>query len=552
MDNNARSYLMESLLGRYYLIDSIIGPFITEEQRRGIYDELLKVYCITPDALTEEYYRVSNSKEFREIDDLPSYERLCRLIEYAQLCGHSAELTDVDRVILAQKREAMMIRSEVFKQGKNLTAELIYETLLKEALNGNVQIMTVLAYMEYHGICICTDRNRAIKRIRLCGAWNDLLGNLMGIAYDGENSERYFSTLSAVLRTTGQRRIFEGICSYYGRDTYCPDFPVARIMEKAFALNVIDRSRYDRNYAKVAFSRVISVEDKEKLLLDRQKDALLSLTGIPFDVSGDERLELDRTCLDKIPLERANEKRRILQNVTVGARKPNPIYTPLLVVSGDGYVTDMYKEGLRQGFRQSRVIEVDASTLTYQDFAPGRENLFLRGMTETKQYRTVFFITGCESLEEEQLEELCKMLDFNYRKKFKLIQPTISLDLSGVLIVLFATERKGAVSVLEDRCDTVLTERVTKNEKDLVIEALFDEGFSALGWDRVPLEEGCKEYLSKYPSNEVCRIVDYVLQSAIYENAECITVDLIRSVCSDRSILSSRKGFGYVGGNDNA
>ena len=294
------------------------------------------------------------------------------------------------------------------------------------------------------------------------------------------------------------------------------------------------------------------MEDKEKLLLDRQKDALLSLTGIPFDVSGDERLELDRTCLDKIPLERANEKRRILQNVTVGARKPNPIYTPLLVVSGDGYVTDMYKEGLRQGFRQSRVIEVDASTLTYQDFAPGRENLFLRGMTETKQYRTVFFITGCEALEEEQLEELCKMLDFNYRKKFKLIQPTISLDLSGVLIVLFATERNGAVSVLEDRCDTVLTERVTKNEKDLVIEALFDEGFSALGWDRVPLEEGCKEYLSKYPSNEVCRIVDYVLQSAIYENAECITVDLIRSVCSDRSILSSRKGFGYVGGNDNA
>ena len=66
--------------------------------------------------------------------------------------------------------------------------------------------------------------------------------------------------------------------------------------------------------------------------------------------------------------------------------------------------------------------------LTLQDFVGAKENFILRGLSETRDSHTVFLIKHCDELGERELEELIKLLDYDYRRKFKLLEPTVCLD----------------------------------------------------------------------------------------------------------------------------
>ena len=115
---NAVGYLIEPLLTQFFLIDAICRGFISETQKRKIFNELAKIFCVPLNRETEEYYSVATSSHYNNITDYATYERLCRLIEFAESSGQTTEMTLIDRVVLAKKREAMLIKSEIFKQSK--------------------------------------------------------------------------------------------------------------------------------------------------------------------------------------------------------------------------------------------------------------------------------------------------------------------------------------------------------------------------------------------------------------------------------------------------
>lgn len=546
------AYLLEPFLTQYYLLDAVCGTFMTEAEETKLFYALANVFCIPESKELKRYYEDSRLAHFSEMKDVATYERLCRTIEFAQQGGQDIHLTDSDRIILAQKREAMNIKTELFGQAKNLTKEMVSSTLLTMAMNGNIDAMAMLSYMEYHGICVCKDTHNAIKRMRLCAKWNHLFGNLMGIAYDEENRQAYFDTLYTVLRNASQKQVFDYICTVRENNGVFEKNPVARIIEKAFGLNVVKRNIYDQGFAKVAFSELISVEDKEKILLNKQKDAIVSLSDIPFDVTWEDTIAFDEHCTDTLPLTRENEIKKILQNIAVARNCPAEAYTPLLIVASDDYVTDMYSKMLKSGFDRAAVIEVDAGTLSGQDFAGGKDNVFLRGLSETKAARTVFMLKHCEELEEEKLDELLKVLDYEYRKKFKLFQPPVSLDLSGLLFVLFAAEHNAGVTKLAACCDTVWTERISTEEKTSVVESVFHSRSRSFGCAGLEMEEGCTAFLAAYDTRQVQQIVDGALRCAIFEKSSYITLSSMQSVCKEQNITVSRRGFGYAGGNYHA
>ena len=134
----------------------------------------------------------------------------------------------------------------------------------------------------------------------------------------------------------------------------------------------------------------------------------------------------------------------------------------------------MYVDALKAGFaKKNKVFEVDAGTLSVQDFAGSKENFLLRGLSETKESHTVFLVKHCENIGDSEQEELKKLLDYEYRRKFKLLEPTVSLDMSDVLIVLFASEVTESVRRLAKECDVVWTRRINDDEKQTVILLLW-------------------------------------------------------------------------------
>lgn len=168
-------------------------------------------------------------------------------------------------------------RRELFTE---LTRETVLAGLSAKAENGSIDAMTTLAYLEYHGIFGCADRENAVRRARLCGRWIDLFGNLLCIAYDS-NPQNCYDTLFT------ERPVLQHICAFTGYTGVCWRLPEARLMEKAFGLDIIKRSTFDRTFAKAAYSRLLSMEDKEKLLLSPQREVL---TALPFDLRQEDAL----------------------------------------------------------------------------------------------------------------------------------------------------------------------------------------------------------------------------------------------------------------------
>ena len=93
-------YLLEPFLAQYYLLEAICGDLLTEQEQEKMFRELARVFCISREEGLEEYYRASRSEQFRAIDDITSYERLCRTIEFAHRVGQEVTLTARDRLML--------------------------------------------------------------------------------------------------------------------------------------------------------------------------------------------------------------------------------------------------------------------------------------------------------------------------------------------------------------------------------------------------------------------------------------------------------------------
>ncbi len=550
-----REYLVQPFLTEYYLLESVCGGFWDEEEKNRIFDLLAEVFCITDREVLELYRYESFREHFADITDHASYERFCRTVEFAKKCGQDLHFTDVDRVILAQKRAAMAVRSDVFGNVKTLTRESIADTLMTKARGGNVDAMLMLSFMEYHGIFVCKDEARAIKRVRICARWNSLFGNLMGLKYDRENRTGYINNIFTVSKTADQKQTYEHICKVYRYKNEGEKCCIASILEKAFELGIIKRGVYDRGFASVAFSTLISAEDKKKILLCRHKDAVAALSDIPFDIRRGEKNVFDNTAVERLPLCRASESEKILQNFTVAARCPSEVYMPLLIVANDEFVANMYGKMLKDGFADASIVEFDAGTLGAQDFAPTKENIFLRGLSETKNSRTLFVFKHCEELSMDLIEQFEDILDYENRRKFKLFQPSVSLDLSDIMIVMFASERTSGVNRIAERCDTVISSRISDAEKPKVVEAMLGERTRSYGCEGLTLEDGCAEYLAHYDTKRIHRIIDGVLKSVICSGADKVTLDLVKKVCGENSIKGSesvRIGFGYIGGENNA
>lgn len=541
-------YLLEPFLARFYLLESICGSFMTEQEKKAMFRELAEVFCLPDCDELRSLYEVSQQAHFSAIRDLNDYERLCRTMEFAEQSGQDMAVSSLDRMILAQKREAMTVRAELFRQEKNLTRETVSTALLDRAMNGSIHAMAILSYMEYHGICVCTDQSTAVKRLRLCARWNDLFGNLMGIAYDRERTQQYYDNLGTILRSATQKHVFDHICRFHGFAGDYEKNSIARIIERAFGLNIIKREQYDQVFARVAYSALIGIEDKEKLLLNKQKDAIVSLSDLPFDARWTEPAVFDETCGETLPLDRKEEVGKILQNLAVARQCPAEVYLPLLIVAQDEYLTEMYSDMLKKGLSAAPVVELDAAALTAQDLTGCRENVFLRGLSETKSARTVFLLKHCEELREEQVDELVRMLSYEYRRKFKLFQPAVSLDLSGLQFVLLAGERNSQVMKLAAHCDTVWTERIRVEEKDAVVNTLFHSRSASFGHGNMTMEEGCLEYLAAYDTRQVQLIVDCALRGAIFHNRDSISLSAIKTICADQNINTPKRGFGYMGG----
>lgn len=541
-------YLSQMFLSRYFLFDSICGNFLTEDERHKSFFEMARIFCLNDDNKIRELFEETEAEHFRSITDFSSYERFCRLLEFAEKSNQQVRLSPSEKKILAQKRAALNSRQNIFGKELALTEEDIYSTLLSTAMNGNVDSMTVLAFMELHGICIFKDSENAIKRIRLCAEWNNIFGLLMGILYDADNKKDYFNCLYTILNNENRKQIFGFICESCGFDGPFIKDNEARVLERAFELGLADRNIYNNKIATVVFSEMISIDDKKKLLLDGAKGSIETYSDIPFAAVQKGVFTIDSEKTKKFPLKRSEETAKIIRNLRLYERGPASICSPLFIISPDMFLSEMYSTMISQVLCDTPVVELDAGTFDSRSLAPVRENVILRSLSETKTAQTVFIIRNCEELEDGVLDDLKNLLDYGYRKRFPLNNPSVAIDLSQIVLILFSGSRDCEASGLAAECDTVYVEKINPDEKKTVINTLFRNRKAEFGIKKATLSEDSITQLLKSDTKDLQRIIDGVLRKVIFRKSTVITKDDIVTLCKELNIVNAKNGFGYVGG----
>lgn len=316
-------------------------------------------------------------------------------------------------------------------------------------------------------------------------------------------------------------------------------------MEKAFGMEIIKRGVYDRLFAQAAFSGLLCPEDKEKLLLGPQRELLGTL---PFDLRAGNGLCFEESCAGDLPLRREEEVRRILQNFAVARYCPVDVYKPLLITASEDYPVQMYGRMLKHALQGTAVMELDAGTLTDADFAGTADNVFLRGLNETRVATTVFLIRDCQELSEGHADALCKLLDRDFCRKFKLFQPAVSLDLSQLRFVLLAAGKTAGVRKLAECCDTVSVSRIRPEEKNAVIADIFRNRALAYGRENLTLEADGQVYLTQFDTRQATVILDGAIRNAVFDGTRTITLQALQQVSRSDAITPVRREFGYTGG----
>lgn len=548
MTSKLTTCLTEEFLTCYWLVVSVCEGSFDAACRRAVYDKLAAIYCLP--GKDNGYFQALETAPFCSVTDTAAYEQLCRMMEYAEKSGRPVAVSDTDRLLLGRMRIALQKKSAIIPTVGRLTDAALTETLIRAARNGQIDAMTVLSFLEYEGILPGADRDRAVRRMRLCASWNDLFGLLFCLSRD----DLYHGERKAALRVLLSHSALESAEPYLTKklhlDREAGDETVPRLLEKAFGLGTVKREKYDPEFAAVAFSGVITAEDKKNLLLSTHRQALPAL---PFTMKRGGHIAFSADGAAWLPSTRREESAQIMRSLAVAVRCPDAVYRPLLLAVGDGFVGDMYEKAIRACLPDAAVCNVDAAMLSPEDLAPTWQNIFLRHLCATEKADTVFFVRHCEELDKAQTVDLLRMLDPAGRRSFKLTAPAVSFDLSGVRFVLFSRDRSHPFTLLSEVCDTVICEKTADGEKTAAVRSILSDlcrGFEGFKADLAG--EECMETLVRYDIDDIRLILDRALRDAVYRDEGCITREELAEAATELGLSRHRAEFGYMGGRNHA
>jgi len=94
----------------------------------------------------------------------------------------------------------------------------------------------------------------------------------------------------------------------------------------------------------------------------------------------------------------------------------------------------------------------------------------------------------------------------------------------------------------------VRAERISKEEKPLMVNAVFASRAEFFGYTDIALDERAKAMLEEYEAQQVLQIVDGALRTAIVDRQCEITPELIRQTCREQGVGGARREFGFMGG----
>ena len=426
----------ELLLTNYFYVATLVGDFLGGEKK--LFYRLSKMFNI-PNQEAESLYDIARSRELNEIDTLNKFNQHNRLLKYYELSGKSSPLSpEYEEVIRIKGNVLASLKGTPLEVSKNVPRQVIYNTLISAVNAGSVSALFACGLLQCEGIFFDRNFKAGIRKLKNAADWLDIVSLLALIEYDDGNRSYNLASLIIATNNTPYESLVQAVRNNYDIPQYFGDLSASELLVKAFAAGTLKREHYDAKVSRILNSRVLSLDDKERLIYTASKDLFSTVGNLPLKLGKSGFADMARDCKIKLPFNRNEEKHEIEEWLSRVSSSGTGI-RPLCIVSESGYIQGVYANAFADMMSGAHIVRIDIAALTGYDFEPSPGNVFVRNIDEDKS--NVFMLSARGELNEQALSVVINFARSNARRQFHISTLGVALDLSGIMIICFSDKR---------------------------------------------------------------------------------------------------------------
>ncbi len=528
--------ITETLLSDYFNVERIVGKFV---DRAATFAKLCKIWGVGT-VQKDKLFALASSAAVEEILTYTDYTRFRRIKQYNEMTGNPQSFSKEEEVVIYIKGTAIKDCDRcMLVSDDETTLSSMQLALTAAAQQGDICALKVLGFLQCEGLCGFSDKDCGLKNLMKGAQWADVSCAVMTLFYSKEDVPSSIAMLNAAIKNMPfKSELTKLVKSRYG-DVECVDKDVELTL-KAFSMGRQDKVTYNAMYARWAFSPLVSIKDKEKVVFAEDKSVLTRACDLPLRLQY-SHVDFERDSLDALPICREKDNEAIAIALEANDFRNSDVYKPLCICTPSEALGSLYVDALQKIFAQENVEIMDFSDISDQDAETEDGNLFLRYVNEDKNNVLILVLRG--DVNERTLRLAKSFLDGEKRGKTALAQPPVRIDLSAILPICVCD--KTNAKKLARHVDVVEVSSITATEKMGVATKLLDKKAQEKRLSGLSIDEEAMIALTALPISMIEKVLArFTLERAMNKtNKNVLTADAVKRWSVSR-VKSNTFGFG--------
>lgn len=451
-------------------------------------------------------FEIVESEAVREVSTVEEYNRYKRTEQYAGLYDIDMGISEDEKAAIDIKGAALIAASSAHLIVYNVTTENgTIHTLMNMAETGCITALRILGFLQCEGFLVKKNLQSGIKNLFKAARWGDVPSALALMKYSEKTRAEAGKILVAAVKNTPYENLPAVIGMRYGTDSKISS-QETELIKKAFMQKKIDSDNYDPMYARLVFSEVLSLKDKDKIVFSENKQALSEACDLPLKLKTHVEPRTFRD-LPGLLLQRENEKAAVIDFLGKYRFDDKDGGRALCLCSDSDYLLNSYAESIGNLFEGANIERIEIADLIAADTEPTKNDFFVRSINEKKQ--NVFFLKFKGEPDEIVTKWAKRFIKRDFRSKYRLNSPAVSLDLSSVIVIVLSDTENA--KKLSGFTETINLAKISDAEKTIVVRSVADGKGKKYGFGSVAIEADALKILCGISEEKAEKILENVI-----------------------------------------
>ena len=287
----------------------------------------------------------------------------------------------------------------------------------------------------------------------------------------------------------------------YGKEIKTSQSCEYSILKELFSNKAIESHKYDYLYAKVLFNKHIKPQDKNALLNGCSRESVAKASVLPTYLKTDA-INFDATVFNGI--ENGKEIAKCLRNADI---RIHDAYKPLCIRADSSYIIKKYVDLIKNAYKNAKTEVIELDSCTSYEMESTSNNVFVTSC-ESDTNNVLIIVCQGKNIPYETLRQAKNFAVASNRKQFKLLQPTVTLNLVGALPIYVCDEHN--YSAFKDNCNVVQINSKSNDKKTMIFDSI-EKKRNCYGIEAISVSEEAVDKITSLDFDSIDKVLDKVI-----------------------------------------